>query len=86
MPKLIPEHELDHLVTLIAAHPAGLSLDALLLALAGSVQRRSLQRRLRRLLDVARLRRTGEGRAARYVSIVGTAGAANAVRLAVWGP
>jgi Fic family protein len=74
MPKLIPEHELDQLVALIAGDAEGLTLDALLHGLAGKVQRRSLQRRLRRLLDSARVRRTGEGRSARYVGLMTTAG------------
>jgi fido (protein-threonine AMPylation protein) len=67
MPKLITEQELDHLVNLIAAQPEGLGVEALLQALAGTVQRRSLQRRLSGLVKLGRLQCLGEARAAHYV-------------------
>ncbi|WP_180131333.1 Fic family protein [Rhodoferax sp. BLA1] len=67
MPKLTPQHEIDQLVTLIAQQPDGMSVDALLLALGGSLQRRTLQRRLALLVAQKRIQTQGEARAMRYV-------------------
>ncbi|HEY8906309.1 MAG TPA: Fic family protein [Rhodoferax sp.] len=67
MPKLTPQHELDQLVSLIAQEPKGMGADALQLALGGSLQRRTLQRRLALLVAQQRIQTQGESRAMRYV-------------------
>ncbi len=75
MPKLTPLPELDQLVALIAEQPTGMSVDALLHALGGSLQRRTLQRRLALLVVQQRIQIQGEARSVRYVvpSVAGTA-------------
>ena len=66
MPKASLSTELDSLVELIAGHPAGMGIDALSRALGGSPPRRTLQRRLARLIGQKRLQTRGEGPALRY--------------------
>ena len=66
MPKITPTHEFDKLLALIADHPDGLSVDALLRVMSGSVQRRTLQRRLALLVKQQRSQMQSEGRSARY--------------------
>ena len=68
MPKITPQHELDQLVTLIAAQPNGLGIEALLQSLGDSVQRRTLQRRLALLAGQGLIQMRGEARAVRYVA------------------
>ena len=68
MPKVITQQELDHLVALIGAQPEGIGIDALLQSLGGSVQRRTLQRRLAVLAGLGRIQMRGEARAVRYVA------------------
>ena len=67
MPKVTPQHELDHLVALIAAQPDGIGIEALLQSMGGGVQRRTLQRRLAVLVGLGRIQMRGEARAVRYV-------------------
>lgn len=67
MPKITPQHELDQLVALIAEQPSGINVDALMLALGGSLQRRTLQRRLALLAAQQRIQMRGEARAVHYV-------------------
>ena len=63
MPKVTPQHELDHLVALIAAQPDGIGIEALLQSMGGGVQRRTLQRRLAVLVGLGRIQMRGEARA-----------------------
>jgi len=70
MPLAPPQTELDQLVQLIAAYPAGLGIDAiqtLLAHRASSLPRRTLQRRLALLVELGRLQKTGTARAVRYL-------------------
>ena len=66
MPKITPQAELNRLVELISAHQEGIGIDALLQAIGGSLQRRSLQRRLALLIEQGQVQMFGESRAARY--------------------
>ena len=66
MPKVTPQEELNRLVDLISAHPYGIGIDALLQVIGDSLQRRSLQRRLARLIEQGRVQRFGDARAVRY--------------------
>ena len=66
MPKITPQAELSRLVDLISAHPDGIGIDALLQAIGGSLQRRSLQRRVAALNTQGRVQMFGEARAVRY--------------------
>ena len=66
MPKITPQEELNRLVDLISAHPYGIGIDALLQSIGDSLQRRSLQRRLARLIEQGRVQRLGDARAVRY--------------------
>ena len=59
----------DRLLNLIAAHPDGLGIGALLLALKPRPARRSLQRRLQALLAQGRITTTGAARALRYRAV-----------------
>jgi hypothetical protein len=58
---------LDHLAALVAQYPQGVSIDALLQALGGTVQRRTLQRRLALLQRQGRIAAQGVARATRYL-------------------
>lgn len=66
MPKLPPRQALDELVSLIATHPHGIGLEALLEAQGGKIARRTLQRRLALLVRDGRIAREGVGRAIKY--------------------
>ncbi len=66
MPKITSQDELNRLVELISAHQDGIGIDGLLRSLGGSVQRRSLQRRLAKLVDDGRVQMVGESRSVRY--------------------
>lgn len=66
MPRIIPASELDSLVTLVSQYPEGLGIEALLQALGGRLQLRSLQRRLANLVAQGRFQKTGGARAVRY--------------------
>ncbi len=65
MPKVIPDHELNHLVLEVAKHSQGIGLEALSAALP-RMSRRTLQRRLATLVRQQRLVAPREGRALRY--------------------
>ena len=67
MPKVTAQTELDLLVALITEQPDGIGIDALLQSLGGSVQRRTLQRRLALLVGKGQIQMRGEARAVRYV-------------------
>ena len=69
MPKVTPQHELDHLVALIGTQPEGIGIEALQQSLGGSVQRRTLQRRLAVLVGLGRIQMRGEARAVRYRAV-----------------
>ena len=66
MPKVTPQHELDQLVALIAAQPDGIGIEALDQSLGGSLQRRTLQRRLALLVGKGQVLMRGAARAVRY--------------------
>ena len=66
MPKLFPPQELNPIVEAIGGHPAGIGSDALLQELGDGMGRRTLQRRLSKLLEQKRIQATGAGRATRY--------------------
>src|SRR2546423_1354058 len=65
MPRLMPEPELDEIEKVVRAQP-GITSAEVEDALAGSVPRRTLQYRLKHLVDEGRLVRDGGGRWARY--------------------
>nr|WP_316643936.1 Fic family protein [uncultured Roseateles sp.] len=67
MLRVTPQQELDALVELIAAYPAGLAIDAISRALEQRLARRTLQRRLAQLVAQKRLLLRGEGRSAHYL-------------------
>src|SRR3990167_1865264 len=67
MPKIIPSHELDQIVELIAKHPNGIGVEGLLQALGASMKRRTLQRRQSTLADQKQIITEGEGRALKYL-------------------
>ena len=69
MPKVAPQHELDQLVSLIAAQPDGVGIEALQQSLGGRLQRRTLQRRLALLVGLGRVQMRGEARSVRYVDM-----------------
>jgi Fic family protein len=69
MPRLTSKDELDHLVNLISEHQDGIGIQALLQVLGGGMSRRSLQRRLVKLIEQGQVQMTGEARAVRYHAI-----------------
>ena len=66
MAKPIPEKELQDIEAVVSAHPEGVGLQAVLDALEQSLPRRTLQYRLKHLVDAGRLIKTGEKRWVRY--------------------
>ncbi len=66
MARPIPEPELQAIEAVVARHAEGASVTQIAEALAEPGARRTLQYRLRALVDAGRLRLTGDGRAARY--------------------
>lgn len=66
MPKNIPETELNAVVVAVGRIPSGASIDEVGEALDIALPRRTLQRRLARLVDHGRLVRLGQGPATRY--------------------
>jgi len=66
MPRVILQEELNRLVDLISEHTDGIGIDALLQSLGGSLQLRSLQRRLATLVEQGRVQMFGEARLVRY--------------------
>ena len=67
MPKQIPKSELEIIVDIVASYEDGATLDEIASRLPFSVSRRTLQRRLARLIEENKLRVSGEGRGTRYV-------------------
>lgn len=65
MPRLIPADALDQIENAVRAHP-GITSAEIADALGEQVPRRTLQFRLKRLVDDGRVLREGEGRWARY--------------------
>lgn len=65
MPRPIPAEELDQIEKTVRAHPRITSAE-IAEVLGGQVPRRTLQFRLKRLVDDGRIQREGEGRWARY--------------------
>ena len=68
MPRITPQHEFDRLVALIAAHPAGIGVDAISQALDEQTKRRTLQRRLAALVEQKRIDVQGDARSTRYLA------------------
>ena len=66
VPRRAPSNQLDQLVELIARHPEGIGIRGLMSALGPTTPRRTLQRRLRALVDSGRLVTVGAGRALHY--------------------
>ena len=66
MPKQIPETELDAIVQVVGQFPNGAAVSEVRGALDIELSRRTLQRRLARLVEADRLETFGEGRAQRY--------------------
>lgn len=67
MPRLTTPQELDHLVSIIAAHADGVGIDGLFQRHGNSLPRRTLQRRLALLVAQGRIQTVGEARAVRYL-------------------
>ena len=66
MPKKIPIEEFEALITVVAAHPGGVKIDAIRKGLGISLPDRMLQRRLRRMADEGRIVTKGTGKGKRY--------------------
>jgi hypothetical protein len=66
MPKIVSPGELNEIAELIARHPDGIGLEALLRSVGNGISRRTLQRRLASLAALARIVTAGEGRALKY--------------------
>ena len=66
MPKQIPTTELDAIVQVVGQFPNGAAVSEVRGALDIELSRRTLQRRLARLVEAGRLETFGEGRAQRY--------------------
>lgn len=66
MPKQIPATELDAVVQVVGQFPNGAAVSEVRGALDIELSRRTLQRRLARLVEAGRLETFGEGRAQRY--------------------
>ena len=66
MPKQIPATELDAIVQVVGQFPNGAAVSEVHGALDIELSRRTLQRRLARLVEAGRLETFGEGRAQRY--------------------
>ena len=66
MPKKIPNEEFEAVVTVVAAHPGGVKIEAIRKGLDITLPDRMLQRRLRRLADEGRIVTKGTGKGKRY--------------------
>jgi len=66
MAKPIPKQGLQAIVAVVSAHPAGIAIQDILDALGETVPRRTLQYRLKHLVDEGRLIKEGEKRWAKY--------------------
>lgn len=69
MPRITSPHELDVLAELVGAEPDGIGIETIAQKLGGTLQRRSLQRRLALLVAQERIQMLGDRRGARYRSI-----------------
>lgn len=65
MPKQIPQDELDAILEAVTEFPEGASVEDLSGTLEKKLPRRTLQRRLARLVDQERLALEGRGRGSR---------------------
>ena len=66
MPKIVLPQELDRIHGLLAQHPDGVGIEALVQLLGKKVSRRTLQRRLAVLTEQGRVVSQGKGRALHY--------------------
>jgi hypothetical protein len=66
MPKQIPQDELDAILEAVTQFPEGASVENLSQTLGKKLPRRTLQRRLARLVEQERLAIEGRGRGSRY--------------------
>ncbi len=66
MPRRIPEQELEAIVAAVARRPSGVSAPDIADALGDEVPFRTLQYRLKHLVDEGRLAKAGKGRWAKY--------------------
>lgn len=66
MARVTPQHELDLLLNMISAHPAGVGIDALAQQSGHQWERRTLQRRLATLLSQGHIEYDGGERSRRY--------------------
>jgi Fic family protein len=66
MPKVTAQVEFEPLLELIAEHPSGIGIDALMKALGDTIKRRTLQRHLAKLVDQGQVQMFGESRSVRY--------------------
>jgi fido (protein-threonine AMPylation protein) len=66
MPKIIPKQELDAIVAIVAAHPAGVRVVSIREGLVFDLPPRMLQRRLALLIEQKRIAVEGRGRGCRY--------------------
>lgn len=68
MPRLVSPKQLDEIESVIAAHPGGAGRDAIASALSGHINPRTLQRRLRQLVQNGRVVARREQRLVRYLA------------------
>jgi hypothetical protein len=66
MPRQVPDNDIEVILAAIAGFPEGASVEDILSAIDHNLERRTLQRRLARLIRQNRLRVVGRGRASRY--------------------
>jgi DNA-binding transcriptional ArsR family regulator len=66
VPKVLKEDDLAAIERIVQAHPEGVSVAEIAEALKSSVARRTLQYRLKSLVDAGRIVAEGEGRGAKY--------------------
>lgn len=66
MPKRIPDQEFEPILAALAEFPDGASIDRIIGTLVANLPRRTLQRRLAKLVEQGRVRVAGKGRATRY--------------------
>ena len=67
MPKNIDPEEIEAIVQAISQHPEGVGIEDLLESAGLGLSKRTLQRRLSRLVTAGRLTTSGEARALRYL-------------------
>ena len=68
MSRTVPPGEPDQIVAIVERHPDGVGLDGLLRALGAAIPRRTLQRRMRSLVEQHRVVTAGAGRAMKYLA------------------